>query len=142
MDQARAQGSLGKTDPLNKPSLQSRNFLEEKEEEELPRASISCLAGPGPNTKVKGFYNLEPTLTDADYSHEKPRPEAEPGGLLNASTGASAGALTGNPVGVLSPQQLELQTTEGPRIKYLGHGLTREQIIKICGPSPQPTKEA
>ena len=61
-----------KAKPLDNPSLQSGNIPKEKEEEELPRASIFCSAGPGPNTKVKGFHNLEPTLTDADHLHGKP----------------------------------------------------------------------
>ena len=58
------------TEPPEKLSLQSRTFLEEEEEVAVPRAGISCSAGPGPNPKVRGLYHLEPTLTDKVQLHK------------------------------------------------------------------------
>ena len=55
----------------NKPSLQSRDYLEEEQKQEVPGANNPRSAGPGPNTKVKGFYYIEPSLTDTDYLHGK-----------------------------------------------------------------------
>ena len=82
------------TEPPEKLSLQSRTFLEEEEEVAVPRAGISCPAGPGPNPKVRGLYHLEPTLTDDDQLHKKLRPEAEPGGPYDVSTSAPASTST------------------------------------------------
>ena len=82
------------TEPPDKLSLQSRTFLEEEEEVAVPRAGISCPAGPGPNPKVRGLYHLEPTLTDNEQLHEKSRPEAEPGGPCDVSTSAPASTST------------------------------------------------
>ena len=60
----------------------------------VPRAGISCPAGPGPNPKVRGLYHLEPTLTDNEQLHEKSRPEAEPGGPCDVSTSAPVNTST------------------------------------------------
>ena len=73
----------------------------EEEQEEVPRASIFCLAGPGPITKVEGFYNLEPSLTDADYLHGKLQSVAEPDDLLGVPTSTPVSASVGIPVGAL-----------------------------------------
>ena len=102
-------------------SLQSRNFLKEEEEEELPRASIFCSAGPGPKTKVKRFYNLEPSLTDADCLHGKLQPVAEPGGLLGVPTGApansSASTFADDPAGILGDNPAGAPSLPGPELQ-------------------------
>ena len=80
--------------PPDKLSPQSRAFLEEEEEVGVPRAGISCSAGPGPNPKVRGSSHLEPSLTDNEQLHEKSQPGAEPGGPCDVSTSAPASSST------------------------------------------------
>ena len=61
-------------------TFQSRQCLEEEEEEEAPRAGNSRpqgrVAGPGSNTKVRRRFDTKTSLTNNDPSHLNPQPGA------------------------------------------------------------------